>query len=236
MNTLGSPVHYRDLPAAKQGDLVTYSVTSDLDGSGLEQCVLVLDAGSASRTVLQGRDEVLYVIGGSGAVEVDDQIHEVSADVAMRISGGRTYTLRRTRGRLEVVAVSGNAPVSGAAVTSSTLVDPLDQEAKPAVSDRQYRVLFDAESGCSGLTHFIGYVPAVRTPMHTHPYSEMVCIIEGSGTVDIDGHMANVSPGWCYYLPEGVPHRVQNKDPDNYLVEMCVFTPSGSPEQNTSVE
>ena len=86
------------------------------------------------------------------------------------------------------------------------------------------------------MTHFVGYVPAVRTPMHIHPYSEMVCIIEGSGTVDINGHLASVSPGWCYYLPEGVPHRVENKDPDNYLVEMCVFTPSGSPEQNTPVE
>lgn len=236
MSALGSPVHYRDLPATTHGDLVTYSVTSDLDGSGLEQCVLVLDSGSASRTVAEGRDEVLYVIGGSGRVEVDDQKHRVSPDVAIRISGGYTYTLRSSRGPLEVVAISGNAPVPGAAAVCSALVNLLDQEAKSAVSNREYRVLFNAESGCSGLTHFVGYVPAVRTPMHIHPYSEMVCIIEGSGTVDINGHLASVSPGWCYYLPEGVPHRVENKDPDNYLVEMCVFTPSGSPEQNTPVE
>ncbi|MEO6825711.1 MAG: cupin domain-containing protein [Microbacteriaceae bacterium] len=235
MNAPGAPIHYRDLPATTQGSLVTYRVTSDLEGSGLEQCVLVLKSGSASRTVAEGRDEVLYVIGGSGQVEADDQVHQVGADVAIRISGGYPYTLRCTDGPLEVVAVSGAAPVPGA-TTRSALVKPLDQKAKPAVSDREYRVLFDAESGCSGLTHFIGYVPAVRTPMHIHPYSEMVCIIEGAGTVDINGKVASVSPGWCYYLPEGVPHRVENKDPDNYLVEMCVFTPSGSPEQNTPVE
>ncbi len=233
MSTLGSPVHYRDLPATKQGDLVTYLVTSDLDGSGLEQYVLVLDSGSASRTVPEGRDEVLYVIGGNGDVEIDDQTHAASPNVAIRIAGGSSYTLRSP---LEVVAVSGNAPVPDAAATCSALVNPLDQEAKAAVSSRQYRVLFDAESGCSGLTQFVGYVPAVSTPMHIHPYSEMVCIIEGSGTVDIDGNIASVSPGWCYYLPEGVPHRVENKDPENYLVEMCVFTPSGSPAQNTPVE
>lgn len=236
MSALGAAVHYRDLPSTIRGDLVAYSVTSDLDGSGLEQCVLVLDSGSVSRAVAKGRDEVLYVIGGSGEISVDDQVHRVSPDVAIRISGGHSYTLSCSRGQLEVVAVSGNAPIPDAAVACSALVNPLDQEAKPAVSNREYRVLFDAESGCSGLTHFVGYVPAVRTPMHIHPYSEMVCIIAGSGTVDINGHLADVSPGWCYYLPAGVPHRVENKNPDNYLVEMCVFTPSGSPEQNTPVK
>lgn len=235
MSALGAPVHYRDLPATTRGDLTTYPVTSDLAGSGLEQCVLVLESGSASRWVAEGRDEVLYVIGGSGQVEVDDQVHQIGSDVAVRISGGHPYTLRCRRGPLEVVAVSGAAPTPSPAACSA-LVRPLDREAKPAVSNREYRVLFDAESGCSGLTHFVGYVPAVRTPMHIHPYSEMVCIIAGSGTVDIEGEVASVSPGWCYYLPEGVPHLVENKDPDNYLVEMCVFTPSGSPEQNTPVE
>lgn len=244
----GLPVHFRDLDPVREGDLSTYVVHSDLGGSGLEESVLVLESGSsASRAVAVGRDELLYVLSGSGEAVVDEIVHELGPNAAVRIGGGGDYTLRSARGPLEIVAVSGNvqsgAP-SGARSSAhaeaqsgsrSARIDALDQAAEEAVSSREFRVLFDPESGCSGMTQFLGYVPAVRTKRHIHPYSEMICIVKGSGTVEIEGHQAAISPGWCYYLPQGAQHRVENTEQD-YLVELGVFTPAGSPAQNTPVE
>jgi mannose-6-phosphate isomerase-like protein (cupin superfamily) len=63
----------------------------------------------------------------------------------------------------------------------------------------------------------------------------MLCIISGSGTVEINGVERDVSPGWGYYLPRNTPHLVQNRQAE-FLVELGVFTPAGSPTQNTPVE
>lgn len=103
------------------------------------------------------------------------------------------------------------------------------------MSSREYQVLFEPTCGCSGMTQFVGCVPAVRTPRHIHPSSEMLCIVRGGGIVEIDGQESKVSRGRCYYLPVGTPHLVQNRH-DDFLVELGVFTPAGSPAQNTPVD
>lgn len=103
------------------------------------------------------------------------------------------------------------------------------------MSDREFQVLFDHTSGCTGMTQFLGYVPPVRTPHHVHPYSEMICVVSGRGTVEIAGQSTSVRAGSCYYLPMGVPHLVENTG-DEFLVELGVFTPSLPPAQNTPVE
>ncbi len=59
--------------------------------------------------------------------------------------------------------------------------------------------------------------------------------VRGGGIVEIDGQESKVSAGWCYYLPEGTPHLVQNRH-DDFLVELGVFMPAGSPTQNTPVD
>lgn len=63
----------------------------------------------------------------------------------------------------------------------------------------------------------------------------MLCIVRGSGVVEIDGRESKDSAGWCDYLPEGTPHLVQNRN-DDFLVELGMFTPAGSPAQNTPVD
>lgn len=115
------------------------------------------------------------------------------------------------------------------------MVDALVGPRQEAVSNREFSVLFDSTSGCTGMTQFLGYVPRVRTPRHIHPYSEMICVVAGSGRVEIAGQTTTVRAGSCYYLPKGVPHLVENTA-DEFLVELGVFTPSLSPAQNTPVE
>ena len=229
----GAPVHFLDVPPVEVDGVAVHRVYDDLAGSGLLMDVLVVGDRGA-RQVDEGRDELLYVLGGRGEVVVDGAAHPLTPDVAARIGGGR-YELRSTGDdALQVAAVSGRTG-PGTPADGPVTLDLADRATHPAVSQREYQLLFDPDGGCSGMTQFVGYVPALRTPRHTHPYDEMLCIVSGTGTVEIEGVEQEVSAGWCYYLPRGTVHLVQNRA-DEPLVELGVFTPAGSPTQNTPVE
>ncbi len=83
---------------------------------------------------------------------------------------GSSYTLRATGlGPLEVVVVFGRVAPEVACGRGPASISLGDRARHPAVSSREYQVLFEPACGCSGMTQFVGYVPAVRTPRHTHP-------------------------------------------------------------------
>ncbi len=231
----GMPVHYTDVPAVTTDGVDVHTVHADPEGSGLSMAVLVV-ADRGTRRVDEDRDELLYVLGGRGEAVVDGSTHLLATDTAIRVSGPAEYDLRSTgTDPLQVVAVSGHVDPGTAVADGPVRLDLADREKHPAVSSREFQLLFDPGCGCSGMTQFVGYVPALRTPRHTHPYDEMLCIVSGTGTVEIEGVEQEVSAGWCYYLPRGTVHLVQNRA-EEHLVELGVFTPAGSPTQNTPVE
>lgn len=229
-------MHYTDGDAEVGGTSTTYRVHAD-PAAGLELIVVEVGAGSESavRQVAVGSDEVLYVLDGSGEVVVDGSPQSVSADGAVLAASGSSYRLRAGTTSLCVAIVSGQQQSEvecGAAVTH---LDLADCSRHPAVSQREFQLLHEPATGCSGMTQFVGYVPAIRTPRHIHPYDEMLVIVRGSGLVEIEGQEQEVGPGWCYYLPRNTVHLVQNRSSD-LLVELGVFTPAGSPTQNTPME
>lgn len=234
----GLPVHFRSITPTTEGGLDVHRVHHDLEGSGLELTVLVSAGRSrGERAVPAGRDELLYVLSGVGEAVIDGVTHALEAEMAVRVPGAGNYSLHNTGDDpLEVVAVSGRVDPQVATAEGPVTIDLADREKRPAVSNREFQVLFDPECGCSGMTQFVGYVPAIRTPRHIHPYDEMLFILSGRGHIEIDGHEAEISPGWGYYLPRGVPHVVQNHDESAFLIELGIFTPAGSPAQNTPVE
>lgn len=231
----GQPIHYAQVPASGAQGVSTHVVHSDRDGSGLELSVLRFDdAGSStSRQVADGHDEVLYVLSGAAELRRDGATHGLRADGAAHARAGTAYTVEAVGGPCEIAVVSGRS--TGDSADPTAALDLADQSKHPAVSEREFQLLFGPEHGCGGMTQFVGFVPKVRTPRHIHPYSEMLCIVRGHGLVEIDGQETRVGPGSCYYLPAGTPHLVQNQG-DEFLVELGVFTPAGSPAQNSPVE
>jgi mannose-6-phosphate isomerase-like protein (cupin superfamily) len=228
--------HFRDVTPRCADGCATHVVHSDVDGSGLELSVVLVEAGGTTgRTVPAGRDEVLYVASGTGQIRVKDDQCTLAADTGALVDGPADYELSAIDGELQVVVVSGLRDPGVACRDVVRTVDGSDQAKEPAVSNREFQVLFDPGRGCSGMTQFLGYVPKVRTPRHIHPYDEMLYILRGHGTVEIEGHEVEVGPGDCYYLPRGCVHLVQNTQ-DDFLVELGIFTPAGSPTQNTPVE
>jgi mannose-6-phosphate isomerase-like protein (cupin superfamily) len=187
--------------------------------------------------VPKDHDEVLYVLNGRGEIIIADEAHRLHPGTAILLSNETNYTFRSLAEQdLEVISVCGpqTFPKQGTR-RAVEVIDSHRRAAQDAVSDREFRVLFDDDVADVGMTQFLGYVPRVRTPRHVHPYSEMVCVVQGTGTVEISGMVRNVGVGSCYYLPEGIPHRVENTG-EEFLVELGVFTPAGSPAQNSPVE
>ena len=236
MTAAGHVVHFRDVEPERVGGVATHRVHADVDGSGLELLVVVVEPGhAAERRVDAGRDDLLYVLSGAGTLVVGDGDGELVPDTGALVGGPATYGLRADGARLEVVVVGGRTDAGRECGEAVRTVCVADQERAAAVSNREFQIVFDPARGCSGMTQFVGYVPQVRTPRHYHPYDEMLCIVRGSGTVEIEGKEAAVGPGDCYYLPRGCVHLVQNTG-EEFLVELGVFTPAGSPTQNTPVE
>ncbi|MGI8522758.1 MAG: cupin domain-containing protein [Nocardioides sp.] len=237
MRVPGHPTHFRDVPAETADGVATHRVHADPGGSGLELSVLAVDAGrTVTSRVAGGVDELLYVISGTGELQTSTGRHLVGTDTSALANGGDDYTLTAAEtSALEVVVVTGRTDSRVACRPPVPVVDLTGQEKEAAVSGREFRVLFDPDRGCSGMTQFVGYVPAIRTPRHYHPYDEMLFIVRGEGTVEIEGREVGVGPGHCYYLPAGCVHLVQNTQ-DRFLIELGVFCPAGSPAQNTPVE
>jgi len=94
--------------------------------------------------------------------------------------------------------------------------------------DRRFRVLLGPGRGCEAATQFRGEIPPGQAPEHSHPYDEVVRILEGEGVAHAGGADLPLTPGSCLHLPRGLPHCLENTGTET-LVVLGVFHPGGSP-------
>ena len=94
--------------------------------------------------------------------------------------------------------------------------------------DRRFRVLFGPGNGCSAATQFVGEIPPGRAPEHSHPYDEVVLVLEGEGVLHAGTGDRPLAPGSCVHLPPGEPHCLENTGRGTLRV-LGVFHPGGSP-------
>lgn len=219
-------------PVRADGDTVAVHETHRDDRTGLRQAVYRAGAGrSHPRAPGEGRLETLFVISGEGTLHLDGVDHPLRPELAALVTGGRSYQLSAD-GELILASVSADALPGVPCDDVVTTIDLDAQVKRDAVSNREFQVLFAPESGCSGATQFVGYIPPIRTPMHYHPYSEMIFVLSGGGQVEIAGEVSPIGPGSCFYLPAGVHHQVENlATDDEFLRLLGVFVPPGSPSQ-----
>jgi mannose-6-phosphate isomerase-like protein (cupin superfamily) len=99
--------------------------------------------------------------------------------------------------------------------------------------DRRFRVLFGPGSGCDAATQFVGEIPPGRAPEHSHPYDEVVLVLEGTGVLHAGPGDQPLAPGSCVHLPPGQPHCLENTGATTLRV-LGVFHPGGSPAAKQS--
>jgi len=183
----------------------------------------VVDADGRLAGASGDRQEILYVISGSGTLDIaGGERHELEPDAGVLILPGERYELE---GELKLVSVA--APVEGEIVRERVVSRFADRDEERADSKRTFRVLHQGE-----LTQFVGIVEPCRAPDHSHPYDEVGYILEGRGTAHIGDEHVPLRAGSCFYLPPGCVHCIENTGPGVMRI-MGVFFPAGSPKQRS---
>ena len=166
----------------------------------------------------EGEHIALRVIEGRGVLRADSEevLYDVNRDEGIHLFAENEVDLD---GTYVGVCVEDSRPRPSAQVVRIKLEDrPMQQ-----TGDRFYRELIQSD-----ITQFVGSIPPGRAPDHFHHYEEMLCILDGYGTMWAGKTSAPIEKGSCIYLPAKQIHCVENRSPA-YLRLLGVFYPAGSP-------
>jgi mannose-6-phosphate isomerase-like protein (cupin superfamily) len=234
----GYVVQERDVAPA-QGGRDTASVRVTIDASvgceRLEQRVLRFAPGVSQPRALDGVEDVLYVVAGSGTLRVGDTEHRLEPDTGAYVTDGETWSVENP-GPAELVVVAVRAPAANGANPGrrKVTVRYADQPALPASPNREFRYLVNEAAGCLDVTQFVGVIPPGRAPLHNHTYDEVVYVVEGEGVLHLGGTDTPLAPGSCIHLPPLVMHCLENVGATPMRV-LGVFHPSGDPASRAAV-
>jgi quercetin dioxygenase-like cupin family protein len=208
-------------------------------GSGLVRTLVEVPPHGRHTGSAGNGGELWFVIEGSGPLQLDGTPGlPLVPDRGLRIPAGAAYVLECGGAgwlRLDVVALP--APISrpadqdalSAAVGAAV---PLSRDLRdcPAerTGDRTFRVLFGPGRDCATATQFVGEIPPGRAPEHSHPYDEVVLVLQGTGVAHVGGADRELSAGACVHLPPGLLHCLENTGSQPMRV-LGVFHPADSP-------
>ena len=171
------------------------------------------------------RDEVLYVLEGSGVVTVGGETDALEPGTGVFVARGMPWSVGAANG-LRLLSVLVEDPL--AATSSHAVV--AQGERGPATAGREFTLLAQPENGCASVTQFIGHIPPGRAPDHYHRYDEVVYVLAGEGAFHVDGESAPLRAGSCVHLPARLIHCLENHGPGEMNV-LGVFRPAGSPAE-----
>src|SRR5262245_55105965 len=231
----GFVIAARDVPGVRApGDTAEVRTTIDVSTGcdRLEQRVLRFAPGRSLERGGDSKQEVLFVVQGSGTLELNGETHELEPWTAAFVAPGESYAVETAE---EMLVVSVAAPESelGVGEPRRVTVRHADQPVLPASPDREFRYLVNQDAGCLDVTQFVGVIPPGRAPEHSHTYDEVVYVLEGTGTYHIAGEEVPLAPGTCLHLPPYVRHCLENSGRTNMKV-LGVFHPSGDPASRAS--
>jgi quercetin dioxygenase-like cupin family protein len=195
----------------------------------LEQALIDCDASEA-RTVGADEEEVLFVLSGRGELELNGERHALAPEAGAHLLPGERYRLH-CDGTESLRLVSVRIPDCEATDRDprAAVVSRLeDQNIQAATTDREFRIIADAQRGLRAATHFVGYIPTVRAPEHFHTYDEVIFVLDGVGIMHAEGRDHALARGSCIQLPARTVHCLENTG-DDVMRIVAVFRPSGSP-------
>ena len=194
----------------------------------LEQRVTRFAPGRALPRERAGRDELLYVVSGSGPLVLEGAPYELESEMGAYVRADETYAIDNP-GPGELLIVSATVPVEQVYRPPREVVVRFgDRPELRADAKRTFRYLVNQDSGCMDATQFVGIVEPCRAPDHSHAYDEVGYIVEGRGFAHIGGESIPLRPGSCFHLPPEQVHCIENTGPGVMRI-LGVFHPSGDP-------
>jgi mannose-6-phosphate isomerase-like protein (cupin superfamily) len=190
----------------------------------------VVTGRSAARSTGEA-DELLFVRSGRGLLITADGEHRLEPETGALVARGDHYELDNEGPEdLLVVDCCLHAPLphEGAQRPGTKLSVLADATTQTATAEREFRIVFDPDNGCSSATQFVGYIPVGAAPAHYHLYDEVVYILEGDGVMHMNASQTPLTAGSCIHLPARKLHTLANSGPGVMRV-LGVFRPAGSP-------
>ena len=225
---MASVVHPDEVEPRREGSAEVRTTFHSGNGRELlEQRVVRYPPGRSDARKLDDRQEILYVVSGRGALELDGARHRLEPDMGVFIARGETSSIEADE-ELTVVSVVTPAHDDSAKGARKVTVRFTDQPELDASSVRRFRYLVNQDAGCSDVTQFLGIVQPSKAPPHSHPYDEVGYIVEGEGIAHIDGEPTPIRAGSCFHLARRQPHTIENSGAGPMRI-LGVFHPSGSP-------
>ena len=80
--------------------------------------------------------------------------------------------------------------------------------------------------GQRAMANFVDFAPGVEAPRHVHEEEQIVIVLEGEFTFDLDGDVRVMRPGDVAVVPAWVPHGAWTTD--THCLEIDVFSPPRS--------
>jgi mannose-6-phosphate isomerase-like protein (cupin superfamily) len=171
------------------------------------------------------RDEVLYVLEGTGIATVGGEQQALERGTGVFVARGTTWQVEAADG-LKLLSVLIEQPLP--ATATHAVIE--SGERGSATAGREFSLLAHPENGCESVTQFRGYIPPGRAPDHFHRYDEVVYVLSGEGAFHVDGESAQLRAGSCVHLPAGLVHCLENHGSGEMQV-LGVFRPAGSPAE-----
>ena len=194
----------------------------------LEQRVTRYAPGRSLPRGEAGRDELLYVVSGSGTLELDGEPYDLEPEIGAYVRAGETYAVDNA-GPGELLVVSTSVPVEQVyRPPREVTVRFADRDELRADGKRTFRYLVNQDAGCMDATQFVGIVEPCRAPDHSHTYDEVGYIVAGEGFAHVGGESIPLRPGSCFHLPPEQVHCIENTGPGVMRI-LGVFHPSGDP-------
>jgi mannose-6-phosphate isomerase-like protein (cupin superfamily) len=172
-------------------------------------------------------EQLLFVVSGSGSIVTAAGEHAVGPETGLLLGPGDHYEFVNA-GPDDIFAVSVALHGSATARSAAAVSRLADASAQSATADREFRIVFDADSGCEAATQFVGYIPVGAAPPHYHLYDEVIYVLDGNGVMHMGGEQTPLRAGSAINLPAREVHTLANSGPGVMRV-LGVFRPSGSP-------
>jgi mannose-6-phosphate isomerase-like protein (cupin superfamily) len=214
-------------PVREDGD--TASVRLTFEAEHLEQRVIRFAPGRSQERTAASRHELLYVVSGSGELELDGERLALEPGTGAFVAPRETWAIRNPGpAELLLVAVSATAELEVDEGRRKQAIRFADQPEHTASVERTFRYLINEDAGCLDVTQFIGIVQPSKAPFHSHPYEELGYIVKGEGVAHVGGRSIPLRPGSCFHLPPEKVHCIENVGPEPMHI-LGVFHPSDSP-------
>jgi CDGSH-type Zn-finger protein/mannose-6-phosphate isomerase-like protein (cupin superfamily) len=216
-------------------------VTPTLGALFQSQFYAQVAAGSSPVIAADGRHTVLFVLAGSGEIEIGARRFAVEPLTGLYVRPSEAYRVHNKSAAPLKFFVS-NGPGSEDLVLIDAMpaafesqfpdrVASIDPTQRHKMAERYYQMLVNREHGSSVVTQFIGNIPLSKAEPHRHLYEEALIFLNGDGVVWTERTKTAVSAGDVLFLPRKQVHSVQCTTPGGFDIVGVIY-PGDNPSIN----